>query len=265
MRVAHVVGRGSEPDGRGRDTHTLDDRRLPARPGARGRRSARRDAGTSIRPARRSRSASSRLEAAGATVEVLRLTRVLSEVPRAEALARPARRASVSDARRPRRSCGMRSSASTGRRASRITGRPGRRPGSGTSRRKLGVAVDLSHLPRLYRWRRRCGASPCARSAVAAAAAGDLRRQPPLMARFLNDCEARATCAAHHADWLRSHGVGALRIPRTPVPSPLAHDGPTRSPSGRRPTRILLLGHLKARDARRARPVRREAYCRARA
>jgi len=109
---------------------------------------------------------------------------------------------------------------------------------------KLGVAVDLSHLPRLYRWRASLRREPVQSLRSLPQLQAYLRRQPPLMVRFLNDCDAAGDFAAHHADWLRKHGASHCEYLRTPVPDPLAEGG-TRTRAHDGPPRILLLGHLK--------------------
>jgi glycosyltransferase involved in cell wall biosynthesis len=110
---------------------------------------------------------------------------------------------------------------------------------------KLGVAVDLSHLPRLYRWRASMRCQPIRSLRALPQLRAYVRRQPPLMVRFLNDCEAAGNFAAHHAEWLRDHGASQCEYLRTPVPDPFADDGDTREHACDGSPRILLLGHLK--------------------
>jgi glycosyltransferase involved in cell wall biosynthesis len=109
---------------------------------------------------------------------------------------------------------------------------------------KLGVAVDLSHLPRLYRWRASLRRDPVRSLRSLPQLQAYLRRQPTLMVRFLNDCDAAGDFAAHHAEWLRKHGASHCEYLRTPVPDPFAEGG-TRKRAHEGPPRILLLGHLK--------------------
>jgi glycosyltransferase involved in cell wall biosynthesis len=105
---------------------------------------------------------------------------------------------------------------------------------------KLGVAVDLSHLPHLYRWR----------STKSVRALGQLqsivRLQPRLMVAFMNDCAASGDFAAHHAAWLRRHGATGCEYLRTPVPDPLGEDWRARRAAvAQKPPRLLLMGHLR--------------------
>lgn len=65
------------------------------------------------------------------------------------------------------------------------------------------------------------------------------RREPPLLVRLLNECEACGAFAAHHAAWLRKRGARGCEYLRTPVPDPGARSEPEGKP------RILLVGHLK--------------------
>ena len=104
---------------------------------------------------------------------------------------------------------------------------------------RLGVAVDLPHLPSLYRFRhepKRMDRQTLARLLLLQAV---LRRQPALAVRLLGECEAAGDFAAHHADWLRRKGVPGCEYLRTPVPDP--------GPPGKTPDlrRILLIGHLR--------------------
>jgi glycosyltransferase involved in cell wall biosynthesis len=104
---------------------------------------------------------------------------------------------------------------------------------------RLCVAVDLPHLPSLYRFRhepKRPDRQTLARLLLLQAA---LRRQPDLAVRLLGECEAAGDFAAHHADWLRRKGVPGCEYLRTPVPDP---GPPGKSPDSRR---ILLIGHLR--------------------
>ena len=111
---------------------------------------------------------------------------------------------------------------------------------------KLGVAVDLSHLPHLYRWRAGPLKQPVRSAQTLVHLQALLRKQPELMVRFLNDCEAAGDFAAHHAEWLRSHGVTHCEYLRTPVPDPLGPAWRTERDRLRteRP-RILLMGDWK--------------------
>jgi len=103
---------------------------------------------------------------------------------------------------------------------------------------RLGVVVDLPHLPSLYRFRherKRLDRQTVARLLLLQAS---LRRQPRLAAQLLDECEAAGDFAAHHAEWLRRHGVPGCEYLRTPVPDP----GP---PERRESRAVLLIGHLR--------------------
>src|SRR5205814_4587795 len=71
-----------------------------------------------------------------------------------------------------------------------------------------------------------------------------LRRLPRLQVELLNECEASADFAAHHAEWLRRKGAAGCLYMRTPVQD---RAGPgwreLRRKEGR--PRILLMGHLR--------------------
>ncbi len=111
---------------------------------------------------------------------------------------------------------------------------------------RMGVVVDLAHLPELYRFRRE--PKPLGRETLARALLlqASLRRLPRLMVRLLGECEASADFAAHHAEWLRRKGVERCRYLRTPVEDRAGdrwraeRDRLARS---ERP-RILFIGHL---------------------
>jgi glycosyltransferase involved in cell wall biosynthesis len=111
---------------------------------------------------------------------------------------------------------------------------------------KLGVAVDLSHLPHLYRWRADLRRRPARSVRTLPILLARLRKHPQLMVRFLRDCEAAGDFAAHHAAWLRRHGVANCEYLRTPVPDPLG-DGwqAARRQAALDKPRLLLMGHLR--------------------
>jgi glycosyltransferase involved in cell wall biosynthesis len=111
--------------------------------------------------------------------------------------------------------------------------------------RELGVprfaAVgDPPQLSALYRFREQLPDPRALRGIVRLQA--QLRHQPQLLVRYLNECEASGAFAAHHAEWLRHRGATACRYVRTPVPDP----GPPVATGGtaEKPT-ILLVGHMK--------------------
>ena len=105
---------------------------------------------------------------------------------------------------------------------------------------RLAAVGDPPHLSALYRFREQLPDPRALRGAVRLQA--QLRHQPRLLVRFLNECEASGAFAAHHAEWLRRRGARACRYLHTPVPDP----GPPAAGGGsaERPT-ILLVGHLK--------------------
>ncbi len=104
---------------------------------------------------------------------------------------------------------------------------------------------DPSHLPTYYRWRDGLPGGAALRQSVRVQAA--MRAQPRYMATLLDECAAYGAFAAHHAEWLRTHGAPRCAYFRTPVPDEAGPDwqaGRARTDPDRRP-RILLLGHLK--------------------
>jgi glycosyltransferase involved in cell wall biosynthesis len=105
---------------------------------------------------------------------------------------------------------------------------------------RLAAVGDPPHLSALFRFRERLPDPRALRGAVRLQT--QLRHQPRLLVRFLNECEASGAFAAHHANWLRRRGARECRYLHTPVPDP----GPPRAEGGsaERPT-ILLVGHLK--------------------
>ena len=67
-----------------------------------------------------------------------------------------------------------------------------------------------------------------------------VRRQPALVVRLLNECDASGAFAAHHAAELRRRGARGCEYMRTPVPDP----GPVVRTLDAKP-RLLLVGHMK--------------------
>ena len=67
-----------------------------------------------------------------------------------------------------------------------------------------------------------------------------LRLQPRLLVKLLNECAASGAFAAHHAKWLRDRGAPGCLYLHTPVPDP----GPVERAEPELPT-ILLVGHFK--------------------
>jgi len=111
---------------------------------------------------------------------------------------------------------------------------------------RFATVVDPPHLSLLYRWRAR--PSRLGRDAITGLIRlqGRLRHQPRLMVELLNECEASANLAAHHAAWLRKRGAAGCEYLRTPVedrPGSGWRDARERR-SDNRP-RLLLIGHLR--------------------
>jgi glycosyltransferase involved in cell wall biosynthesis len=112
---------------------------------------------------------------------------------------------------------------------------------------RLATVVDLPHLSQLYRWRSRPSRLARAELTQLLWLQGRLRRQPRLMVELLNECEASANFAAHHAEWLRDRGASGCAYLRTPIEDrPGAGWRAARDEwrSGNRP-RLLLIGHLR--------------------
>jgi glycosyltransferase involved in cell wall biosynthesis len=112
---------------------------------------------------------------------------------------------------------------------------------------RLATVVDLPQLSLLYRWR--SAPSKLGRTGLAQLLwlQGRLRRQPRLLVELLNECEASANFAAHHAEWLRERGAAGCAYLRTPVEDrPGSGWRSTREgrPDRDRP-RLLLIGHLR--------------------
>lgn len=109
---------------------------------------------------------------------------------------------------------------------------------------RFAVVGDPPHLSALYRFQEELPSPRAFRRIVRLQA--QLRHQPGLLVRFLNECEARGAFAAHHAVWLRGKGVADCEYLRTPVPDPAAADHPPEhdAPRPEKP-RVLLVGHLK--------------------
>jgi glycosyltransferase involved in cell wall biosynthesis len=106
---------------------------------------------------------------------------------------------------------------------------------------RFAAVGDPPHLSALYRFRELLPSPRALRGAVRLQS--QLRHQPRLAVRDLRACEASGAFAAHHAEWLRRHGVDDCRYLHTPVPDPglpYAAGGGTAE----RPT-ILLVGHMK--------------------
>jgi glycosyltransferase involved in cell wall biosynthesis len=111
---------------------------------------------------------------------------------------------------------------------------------------RLGVVVDLAHLPALYRFR--LGSKRPSRQLVAEALGVQAlaRSAPRLMVRLLQECDAAGDFAAHHALWLRRKGVAHCEYLRTPVEDAAGAGWRAARDrhAGSTPPRILLIGHL---------------------
>jgi glycosyltransferase involved in cell wall biosynthesis len=111
---------------------------------------------------------------------------------------------------------------------------------------RFATVVDPAHLPELYRFRRdpkRLDRGTLGRALLLQAM---LRRLPRLQVELLNECEAAADVAAHHAEWLRRKGARHCLTLRTPVQDrPGAGWRERRRAAGHDRPRILLIGHLR--------------------
>ena len=87
---------------------------------------------------------------------------------------------------------------------------------------RFGAVGDPPQLSHWYRFREELPDPRALRRVVRLQS--QLRLQPGLLVRLLNECEAAGAFAAHHAAWLRKHGARNLRYLRSATPV---------SPSGR--------------------------------
>lgn len=103
---------------------------------------------------------------------------------------------------------------------------------------RLAIVGDPPHLSALYRFRDELPHPRALRRAVRLQS--QVRHQPGLLVRLLNECHASGAFAAHHAEWLRGRGAASCEYFRTPIPEPEDGDAlETPVP------RVLLVGHLK--------------------
>jgi glycosyltransferase involved in cell wall biosynthesis len=112
---------------------------------------------------------------------------------------------------------------------------------------RLGVVVDLAHLPELYRFRRDPKRFDRATAGRALLLQALLRRLPRLEVELLNELEAAVDHAAHHAEWLRRKGVRGCRYLRAPMwdrAGPEWRKERDRGAEHDKP-RVLLIGHLR--------------------
>lgn len=108
---------------------------------------------------------------------------------------------------------------------------------------RVAVVVDLPHLVAWYRWRFATIRSPrqWIGPTLGLLAA---RKHVRFMRELLSPCEAVINLAAHHAAWLREHGVPQCIY--VPMPTLDLAEGRWRRSSGpRTPAKILLLGNLR--------------------
>jgi glycosyltransferase involved in cell wall biosynthesis len=113
--------------------------------------------------------------------------------------------------------------------------------GRGLGIPRFAAVGDPPHLSALYRFRDELPHPRALRRLVRLQA--QIRHQPRLLVRYLNECESSGAFAAHHAAWLRSRGAAGCDYLRTPIPDP-GGERPARARRTRKP-RILLVGHLK--------------------
>lgn len=111
---------------------------------------------------------------------------------------------------------------------------------------RLAALVDLDHLPGLYRLRHMPLRLDREHLLTAAGIVSTALFRPRAMVRLLARCEAVVNFAAHHAAWLRAHGVPHCRYLPTPVPDPVGAGWRRARQERQRPgrPRILLIGHL---------------------
>lgn len=112
---------------------------------------------------------------------------------------------------------------------------------------RLATVVDLPQVSSLYRWRSTPGRLERGGLARLVWLQGRLRHQPRLLVDLLNECEASANLAAHHAAWLRKHGAVGCRYLRTPIEDRAGESWLAereRHRTKERP-RLLLIGHLR--------------------
>jgi glycosyltransferase involved in cell wall biosynthesis len=115
---------------------------------------------------------------------------------------------------------------------------------TGLMQPRFGAVGDPPQLSHWYRFREELPDPRALRRFVRLQS--QLRLQPRLLVRLLNECAAAGAFAAHHAAWLRTHGARNLRYLHTPVPDVAGSSWRERRDSAlaERPT-VLLVGHLK--------------------
>jgi glycosyltransferase involved in cell wall biosynthesis len=112
---------------------------------------------------------------------------------------------------------------------------------------KLAVAVDLWHLVILARGQakaRRSISFQTIKEFIRTFQLVNLHRK--LMIEVLQDCEAQIDFAAHHAEWLRQHGLPKLEYLQTPIEDPIKGEAVSLdySPRQNPKPRILMIGNL---------------------
>jgi glycosyltransferase involved in cell wall biosynthesis len=112
---------------------------------------------------------------------------------------------------------------------------------------RLATVIDLPQFSLFYRWRSQPRRLDRAGLAHVVWLQARLRHQPGLMVELLNECEASANFAAHHAAWLRRRGAAGCAYLRTPIEDQPGSDWRRlreRAQADDRP-RLLLIGHLR--------------------
>ncbi|MBX3086092.1 MAG: glycosyltransferase family 4 protein [Anaerolineae bacterium] len=112
---------------------------------------------------------------------------------------------------------------------------------------KLAVAVDLWHLDILSRSEVRVKQSLSLqklKELVQIRQLANLHRN--VMIQVLRDCEAQIDFAAHHAEWLRQHGVPSLEYLQTPIEDPIKATAASLdlNPRQNPKPRLLMIGNL---------------------
>jgi glycosyltransferase involved in cell wall biosynthesis len=109
---------------------------------------------------------------------------------------------------------------------------------------RFGAVGDPPQLSYWYRFREELPNPRALRRVVRLQA--QLRLQPGLLVRLLNECDASGAFAAHHAAWLRKRGARDCRYLHTPVPDVAGSEWRDQKDRtlAERPT-VLLVGHLK--------------------
>lgn len=117
---------------------------------------------------------------------------------------------------------------------------------------RVAVMVDLPHLVTRYRWQ---STSPheARRWLRGALSTYSSVKQRDWTLRLLGECASVVETAAHHAEWLRTHGVPRCKY--LPMPTPDLAGGALSQPTatlanGARRPRLLLVGNLRGAATR---------------